>query len=1210
MPLRVRTPAPPPAPAAQPSPATSPRSVASPEIAQPCKRWAKQPTTPPPPPPLQPEAQQGWRGDEAAPHAALIVFSGPGERRDGIAAYLHHCGWRVVEIDILIGGSSHDMACPMVATELAQRVASGEFAVVFLAPPCSSYSVAHRPKLRSASQPEGITPVPAEWRMYLAKHNRITSAAFDIVAAARLSGAHVMMENPADRGTEGPAYWHKHRDHGSLWRTARARAAELTQITFSQCALGSTWQKHTTIAASPTLADSMTVLSAMQCAHGHGRHPAQAHGRDASGASQASKAAAYPTAMNAYIAAAIIVAGVTRRAAWPPSLLQQPNPRAPFSTELPQLTANAVHARRYAPLRFASTANRIPASLREERASPFPNQLAGVMHTSASRRALKKGRRLPPPPRFPTSAEPTSRPAPQEVHVRDLFLLGVYDEYVTPWLAEATRAAELLMKGARPPKIATVVLPQAALRPFARGTVWQCLDPERCSPVQPSDRHTIFPGRRQIDRAAMRAIAAELGWDDDDIIQQIGEGGIETRSECQLSTVLSWHHTGFHRQLAAARHVIDGEIQDEWVSEPLASLPFVPCRVLPRNVVMQQRTRKRADGTIEQYQKPRISTDCSDGAEESVNGGVPPHERDIELPSVQQFGRAVAMVDAAGTTPADEAAGEAPTRAEMYIVDATAAYRFCPLNITQLYTQVFAYWTIGDEGIKVGFCVDRRMMFGGSYAPNRFERISRLIGAYIQLQQRRFDERQPPPPCAQRWQRMRRGRQLAGLLELHPAEAEPRSLQVFIDDWMGSSLNDTVTLEPALAALDIAPSATTNVGGIPSAPSSRTRAHACIAILGLRTAGLEAAEDKTLLGTPVVALGIRADRKRKLLDIPTSKGEAVAAELQTAQEAAQGPQPSARREAVEQLTGRLCHLAQVSPEIAPALRGGYSLIHAPSRHTSLAMRRGSTGHRQWIELLSTAARAVRENLGVCLSPRRAFPSPDSVGTATAFSDASGDDGVGGYLTLSDEPGTVWVVSQTWPADIATALARSAQGTRGQNSLAMPAAELFGMWAIPVAARTRGMSATSVIAVGDCQPAVARLTVPHGGSADGSTQMRALAVLARASIPDMLAVHIPRELNTISDDLSHPARLPSVLESIAAAGLAAVVCQIPEECWTELRKLAVVGTNRSTAKASADKHSASSTSAMAMPSGHTAAPAPPATPTPLTVSAPSMVVRNR
>eukprot|EP00965_Chrysotila_dentata_P086885 2867537-Pleurochrysis_carterae.AAC.1 len=65
------------------------------------------------------------------------------------------------------------------------------------------------------------------------------------------------------------------------------------------------------------------------------------------------------------------------------------------------------------------------------------------------------------------------------------------------------------------------------MAPWARGTVWDCADPARCVPVQRSTRDTPFEGRRQIDRAAFRAAAVQLRWGDEDIVAQVGEGGVE-----------------------------------------------------------------------------------------------------------------------------------------------------------------------------------------------------------------------------------------------------------------------------------------------------------------------------------------------------------------------------------------------------------------------------------------------------------------------------------------------------------------------------------------------------------------------------------------------------------------------------------------------------------------------------------------------------------
>eukprot|EP00965_Chrysotila_dentata_P057712 1913571-Pleurochrysis_carterae.AAC.1 len=55
---------------------------------------------------------------------------------------------------------------------------------------------------------------------------------------------------------------------------------------------------------------------------------------------------------------------------------------------------------------------------------------------------------------------------------------------------------------------------------------------------------------------------------------------------------------------------------------------------------------------------------------------------------------------------------------------------------------------VGADG-RAGIVVDRRLGFGGAYAPNRFERISTLVAAAVQAAQARFnaastDRRQRP----------------------------------------------------------------------------------------------------------------------------------------------------------------------------------------------------------------------------------------------------------------------------------------------------------------------------------------------------------------------------------------------------------------------------------------------------------------------------------
>ena len=115
-------------------------------------------------------------------------------------------------------------------------------------------------------------------------------------------------------------------------------------------------------------------------------------------------------------------------------------------------------------------------------------------------------------------------------------------EALQAWMQRARRGAHL-----KP-----FIAPQADLVPLARGFVWDTRNPRRCAPMEPSTRHTVFPGKRQMDRAAFRRAAAEVGATDKDIVAQAGEGGVESRSACELTTELHTHAPGLWERPAAA----------------------------------------------------------------------------------------------------------------------------------------------------------------------------------------------------------------------------------------------------------------------------------------------------------------------------------------------------------------------------------------------------------------------------------------------------------------------------------------------------------------------------------------------------------------------------------------------------------------------------------------------------------------------------------
>ena len=144
-------------------------------------------------------AAAGRYGVAATWATALVVFSGPGHEND-LAARLRARGVRVDIVDTKVGGAAHDVLRQDVGGRLVARTRRGEYDVVFIATPCESFSVAHRPQLRSRKQPDGLQNAPPEWAAYLRKHNALAAWSAQLAAAADEAGAAWAIENPADRG--------------------------------------------------------------------------------------------------------------------------------------------------------------------------------------------------------------------------------------------------------------------------------------------------------------------------------------------------------------------------------------------------------------------------------------------------------------------------------------------------------------------------------------------------------------------------------------------------------------------------------------------------------------------------------------------------------------------------------------------------------------------------------------------------------------------------------------------------------------------------------------------------------------------------------------------------------------------------------------------------------------------------------------------------
>ena len=1130
----------------------------------------------------------------------LIVFAGPSRPHDGLAAHLRRLGAEVVEVDTKLGGDAHNVLRHRVAADIEERVRAGEFGLVFLAVPCESFSVAHRPQLRSRGRyARGLPTVVeggalAHWVAYLGKHNRLADWALALARLAAEVGVLFIIENPSDCGDEtSKAWWSRFRMHAPLWVQQAARDlrrdAGAHLYTFAQCSFGSPWRKWTSLLASPALEAALSPIRDRLCVHAAlgaeaaRRHESVAYGRTAAGEGRANLAAAYPAEMNLFLARAIVA---TLLAAPPVERGDVCGGCIVDGAALSASLAAFVESARTQTRRFASPRNLVDAACEELATEPMPVSFATPMvPTNPAKAKAPKGRPLPvEPARARTAADSAVRPA-GPIHVSWLYDDGVYENEVLPWLALAGAAvADVVLHGHAPRAVPTLVVSQSRMPLWARGQVWDCRNPDDCVPVGRSDRHTVFPGEKQVDREQFRQLAAELGWHDVDIVGQVGEGGIETRTEAALDSVYSFHHKGLWAAWRQGDEAVREDIRQQWVAAPLPHPPMVPLRVLPRNMVFAERTKVNpATGALVRYMKPRVSQDSSDGHEDSINGGVPGAEKFLILPAAQQHARGAAI---ASTACAGGAVGLA---VEGYAIDAKSAFRYCPIQLADVWTQCFIWWEWrwerGQWRLVVGICVDLRLAFGGAYSPNRFQRITCLVTAHVQSLQVAFDLAHPPPLVVQAWCAARLALQQAGRLPAGAAQTRPAGCQNFIDDTTGWALNDAVAvcgLAECVCGgachISIDPSVMAATGGSPAAPGTRVHAHARLGVVGLRRIGLDDAPEKTVVGDPLGALGLRVNVGAWRLDCPESKGASMMADAAEQLHAARVRLRVDQRLA-STLVGRFCNLTQIFPELQPFMHGGYAVVGASwstrsrrrSQPSVLKLRAGSRARAAWCDLLEMGSALLAANEGVSLAPAAHFASRWARGSCTTTSDASGVDGVGAFVFLADWPGEVWVVAQKWPADVQAALDAAAMERaqrealpEGAPMLSMPAAELFGpILASSAAARVlaaRGGSLVAVTAIGDCAPAASALNA----AASPNAQMRCLLEGARELTSQWLAVAVPREANGDADRLSHPENLLSVMREAAEAGLVVHEAEAHEaapgaaHCWRRLRSAAAIG----------------------------------------------------
>ena len=652
--------------------------------------------------------------------------------------------------------------------------------------------------------------------------------------------------------------------------------------------------------------------------------------------------------------------------------------------------------------KWASFANLEQASPDELRAAPIPDLLPQASHTA-----------WPGPPSQPGADARLAEfraALGRKVAIADLWVPAEWTRFQS-WMQRARRG--------KPQPSAT--FPQSSLVPLARGFVWDTRDPLDCLPMQPSDEHTVFPGERQIDRAAFRRMATEVGSADDDIVGQVGFGGVESRSRCGLTSELHSHAPGLCARPQAANAAVDNELDEQWALGPFTLPPTVPIRALPRDVIQQQRSRVLDDGQVEDYLKDRITLNPSKG-DDSVNAGIAKEERAVKLTTARDLGYALAVIDVPARDAGFGVAG--------YGIDMTSAYSFLPVQ--RLDWWQFAYiWF--DEAGAAHFRLLIRVGFGGAMSPRRFQSVSVIITAYARLLQARFDALHPLSPRVLRWVRARSELQRGGALPQGLDQCAASAVGVYIDDLAGGCCDDEVDIPVDLfgvdtATVDLGELSAFAAGGTPLRRSSRPAAHCFCAIAAVRALRLEVTPGKTEGGDVFVNLGLRLRLREGRIDCPGPKRRILLRDLGLWLDHVAAVRPFARAVASTQV-GRLTNLTQVLPELLTHISAGYRAANAGYRPEGLRRRRtvdsvelrlGSNLHNGLSRLLPHAMAVLQRNEGVPLAPRASFAALDEPGVLLVVSDASGHDGFGGWAFAGPDDASPAVLAParsvpTWAA---------------------------------------------------------------------------------------------------------------------------------------------------------------------------------------------------
>ena len=171
-------------------------------------------------------------------------------------------------VDIYDKKNGWDATMSADRQHLTEKVRSGFYHRIFVCPPCTSFTIRYRRKLRDKSAPEKCIATDDPSLVKICdEHTMLNTFALLLFALAeQQDGVECIMETTADRGDDPThdAFWEKFKDHASPYdlplAVALVERRGASRIKLASCTFGAAYQKYIEVLVSAGIARRMHEL--------------------------------------------------------------------------------------------------------------------------------------------------------------------------------------------------------------------------------------------------------------------------------------------------------------------------------------------------------------------------------------------------------------------------------------------------------------------------------------------------------------------------------------------------------------------------------------------------------------------------------------------------------------------------------------------------------------------------------------------------------------------------------------------------------------------------------------------------------------------------------------------------------------------------------------------------------------------------------------